>query len=99
MALVVKNMPANAGDVRDPASIPGSGRSLGEGHGNPLWYSSLEKPMDGGAWRTTVHRITKSQTRLKQLGTQTLTNRKLMVCSRYSINCSCSYIIMIIPAA
>ena len=99
IALVVKNLPANTGDVRDPGSIPGSGRSLREGHGNPLWYSSLENPMDGGAWRTAVHRITKSWTWLKQLGTQTLANRKHTVCSRYSINCSCSYIIMIIPAA
>ena len=47
---VVKNMPANAGDARDVGSIPGSGRSPGEGNGNPLWYSCLENAMDRGAW-------------------------------------------------
>ena len=64
-ALVVKNLLANAGKVRDTDSIPGSGRSPREGHGNPLQYSCLENPMDQGAWRATVHRITKNQTRLK----------------------------------
>ena len=49
MVLVVKNLPANEGDIRDVASIPGWGRSPGGGHGNPLQYSSLENPMDGGA--------------------------------------------------
>ena len=49
---VVKNLPANAGDV---GSIPGSGRSPGEGNGNPLLYSCLENPMDRGAWWITVH--------------------------------------------
>ena len=48
-ALVVKNLPANAGDIRDMGSIPGSGRSPGEGHGNPFQYSCLENPMEGGA--------------------------------------------------
>ena len=52
-------------------SIPGSGRSLGGGHGNPLQYSCLENPTDSGAWRATVHRVTMSQTRLKQLSTHT----------------------------
>ena len=47
--LVVKNLPANAGDVRDADLIPGSGRSPGEGNGNPLQYSYLENPMDRGA--------------------------------------------------
>ena len=51
----------NAGDL---GSIPGSGRSSGEGNGNPLQYSCLENPMDGGAWLATVHRSAKSQTRL-----------------------------------
>ena len=50
---MVKNPPANAGDMRDEAAIPGSGRSPGGGHGNPLLYSCLENPMDRGAWRTT----------------------------------------------
>ena len=65
VALVVKNPPANAGDVRDTGSIPGLGRSSGGGHGNPLQYSRLENPMDVGAWRATVHGVAKSQTRLK----------------------------------
>ena len=55
MALVVKNSLASAGDIRDTDLIPGSGRSLGEGNGNPLQYSCLEKPMDRGAWWATVH--------------------------------------------
>ena len=50
MALVIKNLPANARDVRDVGSIPGLGRSPGGGHGNPLQYSCLENPMEGGAW-------------------------------------------------
>ena len=65
--LVVKNQPAKAGDVRDADSIPGLGRSPGGGHGHPLQYSYLENPMDRGAWWATVHRVTKSQTRPKQL--------------------------------
>ena len=62
VALVVKNPPANVGDVTDSGSIPGSGRSSGEGHGNTLQYSCLENPMDRGTWRTAVHRVSKSQT-------------------------------------
>jgi len=62
VALVVKNLPANAGDARDAGSIPGSGRSPGEGNGNPLQYSCLGNPMDRGAWQATVHGVTKSQT-------------------------------------
>ena len=58
--LVVKNLPANAGDVTDVGSIPGLGRSLGEGNGNPLQYSYLVNPMDRGAWRATVHSVTES---------------------------------------
>ena len=69
VALVVKNPSANAGDLRDAGSYPGSGRSPGGGHGNPLQYSCLENPMGRGAWWATIHRITKSQTRLKQLST------------------------------
>ena len=57
VVLVVKNPPANAGDVRDSGSIPGSGRSPGGGHGNSLQYSCLEIPMDRGAWRATVHGV------------------------------------------
>jgi len=62
VALVVTNLPANAGDVRDVGSIPGSGRSSGEGNGNPLQYSCLENSMDRGAWRATVHGVAKSWT-------------------------------------
>ena len=67
MALVVKNQPANAGDVREVGSIPGLGRSPGGGHGNPRQYPCLENPMDRGAWQTTVHGVTKSRTWLKRL--------------------------------
>ena len=62
MALVVKNMPANAGDDRDSVSIPGSGRSPGGGHGNPLQYSCLENSMNREAWWATVRGVAKSQT-------------------------------------
>ena len=62
VALVVKNPPANAADTRDAGSIPGSGRSSGEGNGNPLQYSCLENSMDRGAWQATVYRVAKSQT-------------------------------------
>ena len=62
MMLVVKNPPANAGDVRDAGSIPGSGRFPGGGHGNPLQYSCLENPMDRGAWWAIIHGVAKSQT-------------------------------------
>ena len=58
---VVKNLPATAEDI---GLIPGLGRSPGEGNDNPLQYSCLENPMDRGAWRATVHRVTKSQTQL-----------------------------------
>ena len=67
MAPVVKNLPSYAGDVRDMGSIPGSGRSPGRGHGNPLQYSCLENPMNRGAWWTTVQRVAKSRTQLKRL--------------------------------
>ena len=62
VALVVKNPPAEAGDIRDAGSIPGLGRPLRGGHGNPLQYSCLENPMDRGAWQATVHRVTESDT-------------------------------------
>ena len=51
---MVRNLPANTGDVRDTGSIPGLGRSPGEGHDNPLQYSFLENPTDIGAWRATT---------------------------------------------
>ena len=68
---MVKNLSAIAGDAGDRGSIPGSGRSPGEGNGYPLQYSCMENPMDRGAWRATVHGVAKSQTRLKQLSTHT----------------------------
>jgi len=69
VALVVKNPPASAGDIRDAGLIPGLGRFPGRGPGNPLWCYCLENPMDRGAWRATVQRVLKSQTRMKQLST------------------------------
>ena len=63
--LVVKNLPANAGVVKETGLIPESGRSPGEGHGKPLRYSCLEYPMDRGAWRATVRRVVQSWTGLK----------------------------------
>ena len=57
----VENLPANSGDA---GSIPGSGRSPGEGNGKLLQYSCLGNPMDRGAWQATVHGVTNSQTRL-----------------------------------
>ena len=62
---VVKNPPANAGDVRDMGSIPALGRSPGGGHGTPLQYSCLENPMDRGAWWATVNGVAKSQPQLE----------------------------------
>ena len=62
VTLVVKNPPANAGDVRDVDLIPGSGRSPRGGRGNPLQSSCLENPMDRGAWQAIVHRVAKSWT-------------------------------------
>ena len=67
---MVKNPPADAGDVRDVGSIPGSGRSPGEENGNLIQDSSPENPMDRGA-RQVTYRVAKSQTQLKQLNTHT----------------------------
>ena len=62
---VGKESDCNAGDTGDMCSIPGSGRSPREGHGNPLQYSCLENLMDRGGWWATVHEVAKSRTRLK----------------------------------
>ena len=62
VALVVKNLSANAGDKRDPGSIPGLGRSPGGRHSNPFQYSCLENPMDRGTWQATVRRVAVSHT-------------------------------------
>ena len=64
VVLMVKNSPANAGDLRDVGSILGSGRSSGGGNGTPLQYCCLENPMDRGTWLATVHGVAKSQTQL-----------------------------------
>ena len=69
VALVVKNLPASAEDLRDMGSIPGLGKSPGGGHSNPLQYSCLENPMHRGAWWATVHSVAKSWTWLKWLST------------------------------
>ena len=60
VALVVKNLPANAGDIRNMSSFPGSGRSPGGGYSNPLKHPRLENPMDRGTWWATVRRDTES---------------------------------------
>ena len=65
--LVVKNLSANAGDIRDVGWIPGLGRSPGEGNGYPLQFPCLENPMDRGAWKATVHGVAKSWTWPQQL--------------------------------
>ena len=57
---MVKNLLGNAGDIRDPGLIPGSGRSPGGGHSNPLQDSSLENPMYRRTWKAIVHRVTQS---------------------------------------
>ena len=59
---MVKNFPAKAGDIRNTGSIPGLGRSTGEGNGNPFQYSCLENPIHRGAWNTAMHGVTESDT-------------------------------------
>ena len=78
MALVIKNPPANTGDIKDESSIPRLGRPPGEENGNPLQYSCLENPMDRGAWQSTVHSIAKRQTQLKQLSIARRNKGKLL---------------------
>ena len=87
VALVVKNLLANAGDLRDGGLNPGLGRSPEEGHGNPLQYSCLENPMDRGAWQVTVHRVTKSQTWLKWLSTHTCWDSSVQEKTNSNHNC------------
>ena len=67
VALKVKNLPANAGDINDVVRSLGQEDPLEERIGNPLQYTCLENPMDRGAWRATVHGVARSQTRLKRL--------------------------------
>ena len=73
MAQTVRESVCNAGD---PDLIPGSGKPLGEGNGNPLQYSCLENPMDRRAWQATVHRVTNSWTQLKQVSVHRINSRK-----------------------
>ena len=83
--LAVKNPLANSRDIRDTGSVPGSGRSPGGEHGNPLQHSCLENPMDRGAWWATVHGVTESQTRLEQLNTHEHTRVYNMCVTRLHI--------------
>ena len=83
LSLVVKNQTANAGDISDMGLIPGSGRSLGRGHGNPIQYSCLENLMDRGAWQALVHKVTKSQIQLKQFSIHAL---KIVVFKQVQVN-------------
>ena len=87
VALMVKNLSANARDLREAGSIPRSRRSPGGGLSNPLQYSCLENPMDKGAWQAIVHRVAQSWTCLKQLGMyhlRRLNNRKLNILLQWS---------------
>ena len=65
-----KESTCDAEDTGDPGLIPGSGRSPGGGHGNPLQFSSMENPLDRRSWKATVHRVSRSQTQLKQQSTR-----------------------------
>ena len=71
---MVKNLPANAGDIRGVGLILGSGRYLGGEHDNPFQYACLENYLDRGVWQATVYAVTKSKTRLKQLSMRTCFN-------------------------
>ena len=79
MVLVVKNTPANAGDLRAFGLTPGLGRSPGRGNGNSLQYSFLEKAMDRGTWQAMVHMVTKSRTQLKRLSTYEKKGKKIKI--------------------
>ena len=86
MVLAVKNLPANAGDIKDVGSLPGLGRSPGEGNGSStLQYSYLEYPMDRRAWQGTVHRVAKSWTQMKQLSMHALLLHRMNVTFAYSL--------------
>ena len=74
VALEIKNLPANAGDIRDVGLTSGWRKSPGEGNGNPLQYSCLDNPMDRGVWRATVHGVTKSWPWLKRQHARTSIN-------------------------
>ena len=88
MVLVVKNMPANAGDVRDVSSIPGSGRLPGEGHGNPLQYLCLENPLDKGACGAIDHAFTGSDMTevIYHTATHLICNTSVLICISLVLN-------------
>ena len=78
---------ASACNAEDLGSVPGSGRSPGEGHGNLLQYSGLENPMDRGAWRATVHRVTKSWTQLRDFAQGNIEKQmEYLVCITVSVS-------------
>ena len=89
VALVVKNLPANAGDIRDASSIPRLGRSPGGGQGLPLQSSCLEKPMDRRARWAMVHGVTKSWTRLNLLSTQQRREGHATMGTEVRVGCHC----------
>jgi len=93
---VVKNLPVSARDIRDVGSIPGSGKSQGGGHDNPLQYSCLENPKDRGAWRTTVCRVAESQTRLKCICVCVFIYHVFFIPSSIDRHTGCSQILAII---
>ena len=88
-ALVVKNPPAIAVEVRDTGLIPGLGRSLGEGYGNPFQYSSLENPMNRGACQAAVYTVAKSWTQLKWLSTCTYMRDSFSLLSTVVVDFHC----------
>ena len=101
MAQEVKNLPANAGDIRDSSSIPGSGRSPGKGNGNPLQYSFLENPMDRGAWWATVHVVIVRHTQDLRLISITVLGKHLTLVSSFLpkfLPASVSHVACLIPA-
>ena len=87
MVLVVKNLPANAGDIKEIGSVPGLGRSPGGGYRNPLQYSCLENPVVRGAWQATVHRVAESLTPLKWLCTHTFIGSQTNGIKLFNILC------------
>ena len=84
VVLVVKNLPANAGDTRCRFDL-WSGRSLAEWHGNPLQCSCLENPRERRAWWASVHRVAKRRTRLKQLSTHSWIHVHNIICPVYTV--------------
>ena len=99
MVLVVKNLPANTGDIRDAASNPGSGRYLEVKNDNPLQYSCLDNFMDRGAWQTTVHGAAKSRTSLSDwaLPLGITLSMVVSICQRYLLNSTHSLILPLCP--